>query len=978
MKNVFSFAIILFFLQPITAQKFLKKLQDAAKEKLETALDPNASDSFADKQMSSFRAKQLEKDTSNYNYIFSQGNRASFFANREGKESLLLTLSKNYEDEESGIEAVELETYEQVFDLNRTGERSIYINPKLAYLNFLEALGLMTDEGGFFASSILDSAFTISNLVNIDMLSLPEKYALGKTIANISIVIHYEGKYHLSEDFINETIRYFEEEISSQTVALASLYNNHAVISQSQGRFTDAENYFDKAEKILNRNERMESLAHAILTSNRALLYNEIGQYDEAIAAIQSAKNMAEGELREKGRDNVSFQINEGLIYYSSGNYERAEAIFNEILELKRKRAAQNQTDYANVENYLAGTLMEAGKPAQVPELLNDALRIFENKYNKDHPAYIKTRHNLGRYYIYAGDLESALSHIKYVNTKYLDFFGEKHPDYLSSLEDLAVISWKQDNFSNATDQFKNVIETNLQLVEDYFGAMSEYEKGQYWAKVRPSILKFYAYAIDRGKEDPILLTEMYNIHLKTKGILLSSSTKVREQILNSEDENLKSVYQEWVATKENLILYYSFSKEQLAEQKIDINAVEVEANRLEKELIKLSADFAQSNKLPTTTLADVKSKLSKSSAALEIIGCPTFDRSFSGGKSYAFLIVNLQTIHPELVLIENGEDLDGKYAKAYRNMVQLKANDRITYDKFWKPVDEKLVGFNEVHLALDGIYYQVNIGALKKPNDTYVADALDLHLYASTRDLLKSKQTYFVSKKADFFGYPDFGLKGLVESLPGTKVEIEAVSSITRTNGFSTKTYMQKEASESNFKAISSPSLLHIATHGFFLPESQSSGEKVFGVDVNQANENPLLRSGLMLADAEQTMGDVALNTEVNTSNNGILTAYEVMTLDLKNTDLVVLSACETGLGEIKSGEGVYGLQRAFQIAGAKSVIMSLWKVSDEATKQLMTTFYKEWMGGKQKEEAFFAAQESLRVNFPEPYYWGAFVMLN
>ncbi|MEM7297998.1 MAG: CHAT domain-containing protein, partial [Bacteroidota bacterium] len=164
----------------------------------------------------------------------------------------------------------------------------------------------------------------------------------------------------------------------------------------------------------------------------------------------------------------------------------------------------------------------------------------------------------------------------------------------------------------------------------------------------------------------------------------------------------------------------------------------------------------------------------------------------------------------------------------------------------------------------------------------------------------------------------------------------------------------------------------------GFFLPESKASGERVFGVEVGEAKDNPLLRSGLMLADAEQAMGTSAQRVEINTTNNGILTAYEVITLDLKNTDLVVLSACETGLGEIKSGEGVYGLQRAFQVAGAESVIMSLWKVSDDATMQLMTSFYKNWMGGQDKGEAFFSAQKSLRESYPEPYYWGAFVMLN
>ena len=131
------------------------------------------------------------------------------------------------------------------------------------------------------------------------------------------------------------------------------------------------------------------------------------------------------------------------------------------------------------------------------------------------------------------------------------------------------------------------------------------------------------------------------------------------------------------------------------------------------------------------------------------------------------------------------------------------------------------------------------------------------------------------------------------------------------------------------------------------------------------------------MLADADKTIDQVASN-EVNSSDNGILTAYEVMNLNLKQTKLVVLSACETGLGEIKSGEGVYGLQRAFQLAGAETVIMSLWKVNDEATQQLMTTFYSEWMKSGDKFRAFQLAQKNMREQYEQPYYWGAFVMMN
>lgn len=957
----------------LSAQKFLKKLKEAVEQQLN---ETETSDlTGEDDRMASLRLDQLVKDTSNYNYIFSQGNRASFFANRDGKENMLVTLAKNYEDE--GVEKIQLQTYEQAFDFNRSGEFSIYINPSAANLNFLQALSILTD-GGYGAATVLDSAFEIASLVNIDTLNTPEKYALGKTIANFSILIHAQGQYLLSQEFIQKTTKYFKEQVGTHSVALASLYNNHAVIAQSQGKFTEAEKYFDLSEEIIRFNAKENTLAHAIVTSNRALLYNEIGQYDEAVSAIQKASTMAAGELREKGRDNVSFKINEGLIYYSSGDYEQAEIIFNEVLELKRKRMAKNQTDYANVENYLASVLMESGKTGQVPELLNDALRIFEKKYSSSHPAYIKTQHNLGRYHIYTGNLADAAAVLQEVNLNYEQVFGVNHPDYLSSLEDLAVVSWKQGYYETATTRFEQVISSNLELVEKYFGAMSEYEKAQYWAKVRPSILKFYAYAVERGNEDPALLSSMYNIHLKTKGILLSASTKVREQILQSDNDNLKAVYKSWVESKEQLILYYSYSKQQLIEQKIDLPALENEANGLEKELSRLSADFAQSNKLPTATLADIRSKLGSKDAAIEIVGYPAFDRSFGEGKNYAFLIVHSSQAHPELVLLENGKELDQRYAKAYRRMVQIRADDKITYDKFWKPIDDKLTGKENVHLSLDGVYYQVNVGALKRADNTYVSDAFNLHLYASTRDLLKEKQNTISNKKADFFGYPNFGVQGLLAALPGTKEEIDAISKITRAKGFTTSIFMQKQASEENFKKIKSPSLLHIATHGFFLEESQSTGEKVFGIEVNQAKENPLLRSGLMLADAEQTMKAATQGTEANSANNGVLTAYEVLTLDLENTNLVVLSACETGLGEIKSGEGVYGLQRAFQVAGAESVIMSLWKVSDEATKQLMTKFYQEWMNGKPKEEAFFTAQKSLRQDFPEPYYWGAFVMLN
>ena len=139
-------------------------------------------------------------------------------------------------------------------------------------------------------------------------------------------------------------------------------------------------------------------------------------------------------------------------------------------------------------------------------------------------------------------------------------------------------------------------------------------------------------------------------------------------------------------------------------------------------------------------------------------------------------------------------------------------------------------------------------------------------------------------------------------------------------------------------------------------------------------ATRNPLLRTGLLLTGA----GDLLKKTRYNYNlDNGILTAYEAMSLNLDQTDLVVLSACETGLGDVQQGEGVYGLQRAFLVAGAKVLVMSMFRVDDEATRKLMLRFYQNWLASGRLRESFTTARKELRNDYPEPLHWGAFLMI-
>lgn len=227
---------------------------------------------------------------------------------------------------------------------------------------------------------------------------------------------------------------------------------------------------------------------------------------------------------------------------------------------------------------------------------------------------------------------------------------------------------------------------------------------------------------------------------------------------------------------------------------------------------------------------------------------------------------------------------------------------------------------------------------------------------------------------------------------LPATQLEIDLISKILADNGINSVIYLDKDAKEEYLTNLNAPRILHLATHGYFLEhESQAvdvqsleiedddldmfefmSGNSAMRKKYNK-EMNPLFRSGLILAGAGNT-----LNGEILAKGNGWLNAYEVSMLNLRGTELVVLSACKTGAGDVQNGQGVHGLQRAIRVAGAESLIMSMWDVDDKATQELMTLFYDYWIDKKMsKKEAFNKAQQKIREKYKHPYYWGAFIML-
>ena len=284
---------------------------------------------------------------------------------------------------------------------------------------------------------------------------------------------------------------------------------------------------------------------------------------------------------------------------------------------------------------------------------------------------------------------------------------------------------------------------------------------------------------------------------------------------------------------------------------------------------------------------------------------------------------------------------------------------------------------------------------------------------YSSTRNVITKNESSFAISSAVLYGgiiydknqtdVSDYTSESSEqragwEYLSGTKIEVETIGTLLRDAGIHYETYEGEHADEESFNALSGRDIdvLHLATHGFFVSEefvrrydfymNRTSLRDIYSGGTTfdakslsynaPMNDEAMLRSGLMLAGGNETWTGTATTAGMN---DGVLTASEISLMDLRKTGLVVLSACETGLGEV-SDEGVLGLQRAFKNAGVQTLIMSLWKVDDQATSLMMTEFYRNLLSGKTKREAFNMAQKAIKIKekYEDPYYWAAFIMLD
>ena len=721
------------------------------------------------------------------------------------------------------------------------------------------------------------------------------------------------------------------------------------------------------------------------------------------------------------------------LIQYSARidqalmNYDQAISKYNTVIEMC-DAASVPEEDYIVVYQNLAMAYFFMQNYKKMKEYMDISVAKFEEIFGSifeiHNEQFFLLLNNYGTANLYNGQPALAEKCFKYVIDNCKDSF-ESNNAYPLALSNYAFMLLQNHKYKQAEQLLlkanSNNSDYSLKIVENliatYFARcqnkkmceslllynqiaaqsaaniMSEFPKGEwdnYWGKISYDMLllnNFVAIFNEKTNAPEIA----YNATLFCRNLLANSEKIIANEVAKTSDNQLKSKYKKM----KELEREYTFQTSDLRSK----DSLKCEIKNLDDDILRalngLDSLLVNSSKI----WIDVKNSLDKGEYAVEYsyLLFPSFDdngqinENGQADTTYCALVVGKGFKRPLLTILSSIKPLDSllfnKLDNAIDNNFVYVQKTTSLYNSLFRNVEKLIPDANTIYYSPCGKLSLLNFELFTDDTGKPLNQKYKMVRVSSTANIPEIKSLDIKSfKTSALYGGIDYknsitnsdvAVRGVdFRNLPNTGTEIKSVAKILTASNIKTDTICGENATEESFKKLSgnSPDILHIATHGFYL---EDDSDKPFAQSVNtySKKESAMALSGLALSGANNAWKG---NFDLPNVEDGILTAYEISQLDLSNTKLVVLSACETARGRIFPVDGVFGLQRAFKQADAGSILMSLWKVDDNATATFMEYFYKFLFETNDRHEALKKAQDEVRKQYPDPYYWAAWVMLD
>ncbi|WP_425393108.1 CHAT domain-containing tetratricopeptide repeat protein [Ekhidna sp.] len=816
-----------------------------------------------------------------------------------------------------------------------------------------------------------------------------------------------------------------------QLIALGNeLSPDFAEISMHKGRILMLTGDPIEGEKFINLSstiysslgpnfavEQAESLEHL------AIFYERMGRYGDAEKTLLEVLRLKRSIPDEADILIIETLNDLGILYHQIGNHEKATEMFGEVVRESEENMGTDHPFYATAKNNLGTLALAEGKVSVARDMFVDALETYKIKFGSTHPLYANTLNNLARVERVLGNVSMAENYYKEVLSIDEKVYGKEHPDYATTLINLGVLYSSSNREEEAENYYREAVdirervlgvnhpaygsaleymgmhciavgddadaekflrkavEIQVGQIGTLFPIMTEQEKLAFYQSIKSNVDRYNYIAFKQLDQNPELIKTIFDFQLRTKTILFSTSHKVKETVFESTDELLKEQYRRWQSDKRLLASYYQMGIQALEQQNVNLQYEESKVKQQEKELAKLLDNFEGAIQTNDRDWKAVQEYVKPDEAIIEIIRIHEFESltksegtlfGFTDYTKYLAIIFQPGESGPSFVVLGDDYKTDEQHYAMYKNAMLYNVDETETYQAFWEPIDKEIDDVSSVRVSPDGIFQKINPNAFATPNGDHVIDKYYVTYLTSTNDLFRPEAQVF-NKKSYLFGNPVFNPDQVDDKLnlaplQGTESEISQIGSILN-DEWNVKTYLRQDANELRMRSAYNPTVLHIASHGFFT-------DRYNFVAANSPINNPLFKSGIYLSGASVTFSRYVDGIPTISENDGILTAYEAMNLDLSRTRLVVLSAFDSELEDNENAEGLYGLHRAFTVAGARNIIISLTKVDDTAASELMVHFYKKFNETGKVSESLKHAQLKLKEKYDDPKVWGAFIL--
>jgi CHAT domain-containing protein len=845
--------------------------------------------------------------------------------------------------------------------------------------------------------------------LNIREKTLGAKHPdVATSLNNLALLYDAQSLYAKAKPLYHQALSIWEKTLGAEHPTVANSLNNLAALYDSQGLYGKAEPLYQRALSIWEKTLGAEHPTVAASLNNLALLYEAQGLYAKAEPLYQQALNICEKTLGPEHPTVATSLNNLAALYNAQGLYGEAESLYQRALSIWEKALGRKHPDVAASLNNLAGLYRAQGFYAKAEPLYQRALSIAEKALGTEHSTVAASLNGLAALYYAQGLYSKAEPLYQQALSIREKTLGANHPTVATSLTNLAVMYNAQGNLTQTHEllnQTAEIEERNLDLI---LSTGSESRRSAYIATLS-------------GTTDVAISFHLNDApgSLPSAQLALSTILRRKGRVLSSLTDSLQSLQQNLAPADRALLEQLTAIRSQRAtltfqgpgqltreQHQTTLAQLKTQEDDLENQLARKSAEFRA--EVQPITLANVQKQIPKNAALVELVKYYPFNaKAIKKEPQWA------EPHYAAYILKANGElqwvnlgkaELIDQSVAQFRQALQsstsnIKPIARKLDQQLMQPIRVKLGGTRQLLLSPDSQLNLIPFAALVDEKNQYLVENYDMTYLSSGRDLLKLQSTTASHKRQApvIMADPDYQNQGVTASataqteknrssrdlnlifspLPGTQAEASQLQKLLPKATLLTQT----QATEQALKQVNSPEILHIATHGFFLEtdlEAVPSGTDRAGIDViykpghsqqpRQSYENPLLRSGLALAGA---------NARKSGGEDGIFTALEAAGLNLRGTQLVVLSACETGLGDVTNGEGVYGLRRAFVMAGSASQVLSLWKVDDQGTKDWMVAYYQQLLQREGRGQALRQTQlQMLGSNsYGHPYYWAAFI---